>query len=69
MNNSPRQSMSLANPEPKGLSVTQKIGVAIGFVGLLLLTLAYVGVSLPQKPIILTIALLSMAVGVVLLLD
>ncbi|MHA7056409.1 4Fe-4S binding protein [Aquimarina sp. M1] len=66
MSNKIDHSMSLANPEPKGLSIKQKISTALGLVGLLILVLALFNNNLPNKGLVLTISLLLIAVGVLL---
>ena len=55
--------MSLADPDAYGLSTTQKISVALGALGLLLLTLALLDIDLGNSGLVLTLAIIMIAVG------
>lgn len=57
--------MSLFGRPPRALSTGQKISVAVGTVGLLILLLAAFNVNLPNKALFLTIALTSIAGGII----
>jgi len=59
-------SMSLANPRPPFLNTMQKIGTAIGSIGLLILFVAAFGASLPNTGMWLTTSLVTMSVGICL---
>ncbi len=58
--------MSLANPEAKGISTTQKIALAIGFIGFFVLALALFNTGLPNQGVFLTISLGLITVGTIL---
>jgi polyferredoxin len=60
------KSMSLANPQPVGLSLLQKIGLGTGLVGLSILILAVTNVELPNKTTLFFGALVLLITGVVL---
>ena len=56
-------SMSLAKPDSQALSVKQKIAVAIGLIGILIMVLAFFNVNFPNKPLFLTLSLVLITVG------
>lgn len=58
--------MSLAKPDSQALTVTQKIAVAIGVIGLFILILALFNVNFPNKPLFLTLSLLMITGGTVI---
>jgi len=58
--------MSIANPSPKDISKKQKIGLAIGFIGLFILVLALANTTFPNKGSFLTISLLLVTVGTII---
>lgn len=57
------QSISLASNQNNQLNLKQKIGLAIGFIGLFILTLAFFNVNFPNKSIWLAVSLASILVG------
>lgn len=59
-------SMSLANPDAIGVSVKQKMAVAIGIIGLIILTLALFNINFPNKTAFLTAALALITIGTIL---
>ncbi|ULC60141.1 4Fe-4S binding protein [Flaviramulus sp. BrNp1-15] len=59
-------SMSLAKPDSNGLSVKQKIAVAIGVVGLFILVLALLNTEFSNKSLFLTLALVLISVGTII---
>ncbi len=63
MSNNINYSMSLAKPEANDLTTKQKIAVAIGVIGLFILTLALFNTNFPNKGLFLTIALGLISVG------
>ena len=58
-------SMSLASPEPKGLSTKQKISVAVGLSGLLILLLAAFNIDFPNRPLFLALSLILITIGTI----
>ncbi|MBQ0734361.1 4Fe-4S binding protein [Aquimarina celericrescens] len=65
MSNKLNHSMSLASPEPKGLSTKQKIASAIGLIGLFILVLALFNTTLPNKPVFLSLSLGLITLGTI----
>ncbi len=57
--------MSLTKPEAFDLSTKQRIYVAIGVIGLIVLALAAFNITFPYRPAVLTISLLAITVGTV----
>ncbi|TPN87258.1 4Fe-4S binding protein [Aquimarina algicola] len=66
MSNKLNHSMSLANPDAKGISVKQKVALATGFIGFFILILALFNTNLPNKGVFLTIALGLITAGTIL---
>ncbi len=66
MSNKIDHSMSLANPNAKGVSIKQKIALAIGFIGFFILVLALFNTSFPNQGIFLSLSLVLITVGTVL---
>ncbi len=66
MSNKLDHSMSLANPEAKGISTKQKIALAIGLVGLFILVLALFNSNFPNQGAFLTISLGLITAGTIL---
>ena len=66
MSNKVEKSMSLTKPLPPYVNGTQKAGILIGSVGLFILIVALFGESLPSPILLLTVALLSLFVGIVM---
>ena len=66
MSNKLNESMSLAKPDATNMSIKQKIAIAIGFIGLFLLTLAFFNTSFPSKNLFLTLALALLFIGVII---
>lgn len=66
MSNKLDHSMSLASPDPKGLSIKQKIASAIGLVGLFILVLALFNTNFPNQGAFLTISLILITAGTIL---
>ena len=60
------KNLALAPQHSIELNVSQKMGLALGFVGLFILTLAFLNVSFPNKSIWLTVSITSLLVGIVL---
>ncbi|MGF1556946.1 4Fe-4S binding protein [Paucihalobacter sp.] len=58
-------SLSLAKPDTFGINTQQKIALSIGLVGLFILVLALVNINFPNKPVVLTMALGLMTVGII----
>ncbi|WP_378178929.1 4Fe-4S binding protein [Aquimarina sp. SS2-1] len=66
MSNKLDHSMSLASPEPKGISIKQKIAVAIGFTGLFILVLALLNTNFPNQGVFLALSLVLITVGTII---
>lgn len=66
MNKSFNESMSLAKPNVQDLTVSKKISVFIGVLGLFVLALALFNVNFPNKGLAISLALGSIAIGVIL---
>ena len=66
MSNTVEHSMSLANPRPPFVNGTQKIAVALGSLGLLVLFVALFGVNLPSPASWLGASLVLITVGTVI---
>ncbi|WP_412559933.1 4Fe-4S binding protein [Winogradskyella sp. MIT101101] len=64
--NTPNPSMSLTKPEAFDLSTKQRIYVAIGMIGLIVLTLATFNITFPYRKITLTVSLLAIIIGTTL---
>lgn len=60
------QNSSIAAHTNNSLSSLQKVGLAIGFVGLFILTLAFFNVSFPNKALWLSISIISILTGIVI---
>ncbi len=58
--------MSLANPNTKGVSIQQKIALAVGLIGLFILALAIFNTNFPNQEIFLTLSLVFITVGTIL---
>ena len=65
MNTKLNHSMSLAKPDAVDMSTKQKIALAIGVVGLFILTLALFNTSFPNKGLFLTLALGLISIGII----
>src|SRR5690606_35484220 len=59
-------SLSLAKPDSTDFSATQKVAIAIGLVGLFILTLAVFNTQFPNKTVFLSLALGLIALGTIL---
>ena len=57
--------MSLAKPDAVDISTKQKVALAIGVIGLFILTLALFNTNFPNKGLFLTLALGLISVGVI----
>ena len=66
MNNKINHSMSLAKPDAIDLTSKQKIAIALGVVGLFILTLALFGTNFPNQELFLTTSLVLICVGTIL---
>ncbi|WP_103069561.1 4Fe-4S binding protein [Aquimarina sediminis] len=66
MSNKLDHSMSLANPNTKGVSIQQKIALAVGLIGLFILALAIFNTNFPNQEIFLTLSLVFITVGTIL---
>ncbi|TSE07805.1 MULTISPECIES: 4Fe-4S binding protein [Aquimarina] len=66
MSNKLDHSMSLANPDTKGISTKQKIALAIGLIGLLILALALLNTNFPNQGVFLTLSLGLITAGTIL---
>ncbi|RNC84164.1 MAG: 4Fe-4S binding protein [Winogradskyella sp.] len=66
MSNKLNHSMSLARPDALNITTKQKIALALGIVGLFILTLALFNVNFPNKGLFLTLALGLIVVGTIL---
>jgi len=66
MSNKLNHSMSLASPDAKGITTKQKVALAIGLVGMLIMILALANTNFPNKGIFLTAALGLITLGTVL---
>lgn len=66
MSNKLNYSMSLAKPDAQGLSVTQKVAVGIGIIGLFILVLSLLNFDFPNQGWILTLALGLISVGTII---
>ncbi|HMQ43652.1 MAG TPA: FeS-binding protein, partial [Mariniflexile sp.] len=60
------KSMSLAKPEANNLSTKQKVAVALGIMGLLILVLAVFNTNFPNKTVFLPLSLGLMFTGTIL---
>ena len=58
--------MSLANPRPPFINGIQKVGGAIGSIGLLILFVALFGVALPNTSLWLTASLVLISLGIII---
>ena len=58
------ESMSLANPEANALSTKQKVAVAVGVMGLLILVLAIFNTNFPNKTLFLSLSLGLIFIGI-----
>ncbi|WP_290699613.1 4Fe-4S dicluster domain-containing protein [Lacinutrix sp.] len=65
MSNKLNHSMSLAKPDVQDISTKQKIALATGLVGLLILILAFFNVNFPNRAVFLTLALSLITAGTV----
>ena len=65
MSHKVNHSMSLAKPDAIGISNKQKVALALGIVGLFILTLALLNTNFPNKSIFLTLALGLIAIGII----
>jgi polyferredoxin len=63
--NSPDRNMSLAGQPPRSLGIQQKLAVAMGFGGLLILVLAIFNTQFANKAAWLSISLLAMTAGII----
>ncbi|MBA6153513.1 4Fe-4S binding protein [Gelidibacter maritimus] len=66
MSNKLNPSMSLAKPDSQALSKTQKLGVAIGVIGLFIMILAFFNVDFPNKTLFLSLSLGMITVGTII---
>lgn len=66
MSNKLNHSMSLANPDTSGISIQQKIALAIGFIGFFILILAMFNTNFPNQGLFLTLSLVLITTGIVL---
>ncbi|GAA3519610.1 hypothetical protein GCM10022393_37280 [Aquimarina addita] len=66
MSNKLDHSMSLANPNAKGISTKQKIALALGFIGFFILILALLNTNFPNQGLFLTLSLLLISAGIVM---
>jgi len=60
------QDISLSGGPPTDINFSQKLGTFIGVVGLIILALAAFNLNFPNKPLWLSLALLSIASGIIL---
>ncbi|MBF2709606.1 4Fe-4S binding protein [Flavobacterium soyangense] len=58
--------ISIASHQNNKLSSIQKLGLAIGFIGLFILVLAFFNVSFPNKTVWFTISIASIFIGIIL---
>src|SRR5690606_18515206 len=63
MSNKINPSMSLAKPDSQAISKIQKIGVAIGIIGLFIMVLAVFNVEFPNKTLFLSLSLGLIIIG------
>ena len=56
--------ISIAAHKNNGLNTFQKLGIAIGFIGLFILTLAFFNISFPNKTLWLSISIVSILLGI-----
>jgi len=59
------QNISIASHQNNGLNTLQKLGLAIGFIGLFILIVAFYNVSFPNKNLWLSISITSILAGIV----
>ncbi|MFD0989973.1 4Fe-4S binding protein [Mariniflexile jejuense] len=60
------KSMSITNAEAQNIPTKQKIGLALGIIGLLILVLAVFNVNFPNKPVFLSLSLGLISLGTIL---
>ncbi|MCA0132544.1 4Fe-4S binding protein [Winogradskyella alexanderae] len=66
MSNKLNHSMSLAKPDALKITITQKVALGLGLVGLLILSLALFNVNFPNKSIILWLTLGVITIGTII---
>ena len=60
------QNISIASHQDNKLSAVQKLGLAIGFIGLFILTLTLFNVRFPNKPLWFSISIISVVAGIII---
>ena len=60
------QNSSYTSTQNSGLTTVQKLGLAIGFVGLFILILAFFNVSFPNKALWFTVSIVSIFLGIII---
>ncbi|MDD5149067.1 MAG: 4Fe-4S dicluster domain-containing protein, partial [Flavobacterium sp.] len=60
------QNISIASHQDNRTNTFQKLGLAIGFIGLFILTLAFFNVSFPNKTLWFSISIISIFVGIII---
>jgi polyferredoxin len=66
MSSKTNYSMSLAQPDATNISNKQKIGLAIGIIGLFILFLALLNVNFPNKGLFLCLSLITISAGILI---
>ncbi|EDP71313.1 Pyridine nucleotide-disulphide oxidoreductase domain protein [Flavobacteriales bacterium ALC-1] len=66
MSNKLNHSMSLAKPDALDITTKQKVALAIGIIGLIILVLALFNTNFPNKGLFLTLSLVSIALGTII---
>ncbi|WP_299885260.1 4Fe-4S dicluster domain-containing protein [uncultured Lacinutrix sp.] len=66
MSNKINHSMSLATPDAQDISTKQKVALATGLIGLLILVLAFFNVDLPNRALFLALSLGLITIGTVI---
>lgn len=60
------KNLSITSSHSNELTLLQKIGLALGFLGLFILTLAFLNISFPNKAIWLSISIISILTGIII---
>ena len=60
------KNISFASHQNNRLNLSQKIGLALGFVGLFILILAFLNIEFPNKTVWLSVSIFSILIGVII---
>lgn len=64
--NKVHNSLSIANPNPHGVSMGEKAGMTTAMIGILILFMAFAGVNFPSRPIFLSLSILLITGGIII---